>query len=74
MISRDFDDVIQGKLNTKATIPAFFTPQKCLEINKKLNDAALSATRKEFQEASQPFYTNQEILTKMKNVDISGAR
>lgn len=46
LISSDITNALEGKVETAATIPAFLTSQKLLEINQKLLDAVLKETEK----------------------------
>lgn len=78
MISSDLGDAVQGRLDTKTTIPAFLTPQKLIEIMKKLYDESLSVTRQAIQEAAQEgqevSYTNPVLLKKIGDADSNGPK
>lgn len=77
LILSDIEDAVQkGKVDTKATIPKFLTPEKLLEIDRKLKDVMLNLTNKVIQELIEEGHEvslrNPVLGEKMRKLDLDG--
>lgn len=53
LILADLDDAVQGKVDMKATIPDFLTPQRVLELDKETKNLVLKIMNRISQELVQ---------------------
>ena len=75
LITTDLDDAVQkGNVDMKATIPASLTPQKVLELDKKMKDLILKVMNGILQELAQEGQAasldNPLFLKKLSNSDM----
>lgn len=73
LITTDLDDAVQkGNVDMKATIPASLTPQKVLELDKKMKDLkVMNGILQELaQEGQAASLDNPLFLKKLSNSDM----